>query len=165
MRKLAGAFLIFIVCVLFGGVSSENLRKRMELLSFLLSDLKTLRNGLKSEKLSVGNMVSELSESGNIKEFWLEMKKGTDLNFSFGDAYLKGGHIIEHIGKKELEAFKTFARDFGKSDLESEIIRLDMLIEKLGEAEKTLKKEYPKKIKLTRSLSALGGIALMLLLM
>lgn len=165
MWKLLCAFLLFLICVLMGGAASEKLKKRADMLSMLLADMKTFRSGLQNENLSVGRIVSELSESGNLRDFWLEMKKEVDLNRSFGEACSKAENAISGLDKKEFEEFKAFAADFGTDDTQSELGRIDTLIEKFEEKERMYKCEYPKKIKLLRSLSLLGGLALALMLL
>lgn len=163
MWKLSGAFLLFLICVMLGRTASEKLRKKADMLSALLADMKTMRSHLKNGNMSIGNIAAELSENGRLKDFWAEMKKEVDMNRSFAEAYRNTGKLINGLNKKDLESFETFAEAFGKDDVRSELNRLDALIEKFEEEERMYKCECPQKVKLLRSLSVLGGIALALM--
>lgn len=162
MWKLLRAFLLFFICIMLGGAASEKLKKRAGMLEGLISDLNTMRVRLKNENSGIGSIVSELAENGNLKKFWLEMKKEVDLNRSFAQAFSKSRNMMDGLNKKETEVFGKFAADFGKDDRQSELNRLDALIAEFDEAEKKCRSDYPGKIKLLRSLSTLGGIALAL---
>ena len=160
MTKLIGALLLVTVTVIFAFVYTHHQRKRVLQAEGFLLLLRYLRGqilcyALPIEEALRGYENDALTECG----FLPLLRQG-----SFLEA-LEGTRSTVFLEKDAQKALRSFGEGVGKSYREDQLALCDYT---LGELERTvdrLREEYPRKVKLGRSLVISGGLALVLVLL
>ncbi len=163
MIRLVCAAGVFLLCAAFGAVRAEGFRVRLRAAEMLLSDLGAVASSLRYEKRTAASIAEKLSETGKLTAFWKKLGQAMEAGAGFGEAWEEcGGELAldPAIGAAAL----SFAKSFGGGDAETELARLEITLESLGEAVRTKAREYPNKRKLTGTLSILLGVAAALLI-
>lgn len=163
ISRLFAAGLVFMAFAMYGAVNGSRHNARVTLLKGLYYDVAEMRTRLKLLHEPLDVITENMATSGKCKELWSEvsiyMKKGK----SFGEAF--GESDRRAFGNEEIEIMYELSAQLGKNNVAEEEKRLEFAAIRLNELYKKLKEDTEKGVKLTNSLSVLGGLAAALLML
>lgn len=163
MLKLILAAAAFILCMAAGKVAAEKYGLRQRVLNGLVSDFKVLEAALKYERTDIKSLADLLAARGSLTELWKKISYELERDAGFGAAWRRHGHELL-LENEALAVVDGFAKRFGSNDAETELGRIAGTLRQLEEIERKQCAVFEQKRKLSRSLSALLGAALALLI-
>lgn len=165
MIKMLSAMGLFLITAILGSFASGRVNANLKTVSGLAADFARMDSILRYERGDVMKILLALASSSANAEFWTEMagsyRKNAELLSAWKDSSSKLVLNDESI-EKSLAAFFS---DFGSGGADEELTRLEGIASELNGAEEKLKQDCPKRVKLIRTLSVLGGAALALLVL
>ncbi len=149
-----------------GIYAALQLKNRAALLESYLVFLKEVEIKVRFGQCSIEEILSSNYENEVLNVILSDCRKHLHTTPHFSSAWLETLSKVQHKGKlfqQEFVLFKAFA-DFGTSDVEGELSRLEMYHQKVAQQYEALLKAYADKGKLYRTLGIFGGTALGLIM-
>ena len=161
MDRLILAALIFAFCFVAGEVIRAGMSLKAGEAEALLADLASMNAGIELERRSVQQLVSALSQNGKLRPLWERAAEciGNGMKPSAAIAESVKASMLSDAAKNELCEFFSA---FGSADKDAETRRIASLISRLSEGERRMKAQLEQRLKATRALSLLAGLALSL---
>ncbi len=153
------------MCIAFGAVQSAKYRSRARTLTDLLEDITELELMLKYERCTVDTIAAALAASGqrSTRAFWAGICERLYAGDSFAAAWSIEKIKLFQLKNEDIAIMDSFAEQLGTSDYESELKRIIAAKQRLAAAEQKVRTDTDAKTKLFGSLSVLGGLACVLL--
>lgn len=159
-----GMVAIALACAFFGWYSAQKLNDRAALIDDFVQSLRRLKVEIGFSATPLEAAARRISKgAGSLEEFWKE----------FADA-LRAGSDAERawewamnglsIAPRQAEILGAFASGLGRSDRASQCERIDAAIESLKAESEILRAEAREKGKVRKTVGALAGAAIIILL-
>lgn len=164
--KVAGFLLLAAAGTGCGIYAALRLKSRIVLLESYLVFLKEVEIKVRFGQCSIEEILSSDYENEVLNFILQDCRKHLHTASRFSTVWIKTLSQVQNKGKlsqQEFLLFKAFA-DFGTSDVEGELSRLEMHRQKVTQQYEALLKEYADKGKLYRTLGIFGGTALGLII-
>ena len=170
MMKYAGMFLLFITSVLVGLMCSDHLKKRVKELERCLVFIDKLKTSLHYQNLPTRELIHSLSGQAACKEllFLRYCSEALDQNNHFPSVWRKSVERCRgkmNLLPEDLELMASLADIVGASDTEGQLSALEMIETLLQKQRNEAISAQQKKGKLYRSLGALAGASMVVLLL
>lgn len=165
MLRLFGAVMIVGSSALFGILCAKNEHRRVEQLEGILGLLRHIREQISCFRRTKSKILISFSDTRPEMRVFV-----SNLHASAGEAQPLS-MAIERCGQKlmltagEKEQLTAYDKQFGSHDGESEIRCCDYYISVFTEILVKEKKEMPGRMKLYRTLTLMGGLMLVILLL
>ena len=163
-RLIAGIALVLISCV-FGGLLCSNITGESSTVSDMGEDLRTIRSLIKYERKSMREILERLCECGKLRRLWCEIEKLFEQSGNMSGAWLTASKTFTLHNDEYRQELDSFFSGFGTGGIEAELSRLEKIICSTERMEEKIKNELDGKLKLIRTLTTLGGIALALIIL
>lgn len=171
MLKIIGSLIVIVMSSLLGFMYSRDFEFRPRELRELQSLLQILEN----EISFLSNLLTDSfervckSSTGNSAEFFRQalcnLKSGKGLNASEAwEMAVKDEKIKTSLNKEDKEILASFGKLLGNSDLESQVKNIRLTISQLKNQEQKAEESRKKNAKMYKSLGALAGIAIVIIL-
>lgn len=153
------------MCIVFGAVESAKYRSRARTLKDLLEDITELELMLKYERCTVDTIAAALAASRqrSTRAFWTGICERLREGGSFAAAWAAERVKLFQLKNEDIAIMDSFAEQLGTSDYESELKRITAAKQRLSAAEQRVSADTDAKTRLFGSLSVLGGLACVLL--
>lgn len=164
--KITGLLLLSAAGTGCGIYAALKLKSRAVLLESYLVFLKEVEIKVRFGQCSIEEILSSNYENEVLNFILQDCRKNLHTDSHFSEVWIKTLSKAQSKGKlsrQEFLLFKAFA-DFGTSDVEGELSRLEMHRQKTEQQYEALLKEYADKGKLYRTLGIFGGTALGLII-
>lgn len=165
MIKMLSAAGLFLITALLGCFASGRVNSKLKALSGLVKDFQRMESILRYERGGVMEILLALISSSDNAEFWMEMAGNYRKNPNLSSAWKNSSAKLMLNDENIEKGLTAFFSDFGSGGTEEETARLRGIISELIGAEEKLKQDCPKRVKLIRTLSVLGGAALALIVL
>lgn len=154
-----------IMCMAFGAVQSAKYRSRARTLTDLLEDITELELMLKYERCTIDTIAAALAASGqrSTRAFWAGICERLHDGDSFAAAWSIEKIKLFQLKNEDIAIMDSFSEQLGTSDYESELKRIAAAKQRLEAVERKVGTDTDAKTKLFGSLSVLGGLACVLL--
>ena len=164
MFKLMGAVLIVISATLWGFSKEERLKRRIEIISDLISGLLLLENEISYGKRDIKNALWSIGEINNVKLFKsaAEYMDKLGVKMGFKRATEENGKFL--LGT-EKQALDTLAENLGMTGTDTQIKSIKHARILLIEAKERASAEYERSGKLYKGAGFLGGVAVVIFLL
>lgn len=165
MFRLLSGFVLLIMCVVFGAVQSAKYRSRSRTLTQLLEDITELELMLKYERRTIDTIAAALAAAGSgpTQAFWEGICQMLRKGCSFSAAWSASKLRLFQLRSGDMAIMDSLAEQLGTSDYESELKRIGAAKQRLATLEQKVRADTDSKAKLLGSLSVLGGLACVLL--
>ena len=162
--RLAAAALVFSTFAMYGVIRTSKHHARVKMLNSLCADMREFGTRLALERMPLPQITARLAaDGGECSTIWKTINEGLRDGNTFAAAYARAEELL--YGNEEKAIMQELARSIGTSDAQSESQRLEFAYKRLDAVLQNLKARTDKSVRLTSSLSVLGGLAAALLLM
>ena len=159
-------FLVFLICFLLGNIISKRYTLRVKELKDFSNALNIIENKIKFtyEPLSEIFMQTSRLLSENISNIFINASSYMK-EFSSEEAWNKGvDDTSTYLNKEDLENIKSFGKLIGKTDKEGQVSHIELTRTFIELQLEKARKEEEKNAKMYKTLGAIIGLAIVIIL-
>ena len=161
--RLIAAGLVFACCGTFGLVRSARIELELKNAEALAADTERLSGFIGESRMPLREAFERLAEEGGLGELWLELSQRMDSGCSAGDAVCGAAYFERIRGGRE--AARELSAGLMSGEAEAVRSSLSGCAARLRTLCDARRGEIASRVKLTRSLSLLLGLAAALLML
>ncbi len=170
MRKLFVSLCCILLCTACGGALAGELKKRKDILEALCRDIRSMRGWIAFDRLPVGELLYRLRGS-QLAALWnMAAKRNGEREKSFAEiwrecVFSQRELLLSPLREEETELLIEFGSRLGSlTDTAAQLAQIDMTLGRLELCIREARNEMHKKDRLIRSLGAMGGLAITIML-
>lgn len=164
MVKLLTRFVPIIISFAAGALIRERMMNDMHALNDLIGDLRLMLPCIRLERKTLKETLSHLSLKGKLAAHWNELLRGLNSGENLG-SLTANNDAFRALPASCAAEVQAYLASFGRGDAELETEKLNALIDKLAEKEKSIRSDRESRVKLVLPLSLMAGSVIALLMM
>ena len=170
MSKMLISLLCLLLCTACGGALAGELKKRREVLETLSRDIRSIRTWAAFDRLPLRELFHRLENSG-LYPLWQMAAEQSGKGEERFEAHWRSCVCLERRGRlsclaeEETQLLLEFGiRLVASADMDAQLRQIDRTLEHLDGCIKEARETEQKKSRLIRSLGAMGGLAITIIL-